>query len=401
MLNRRTFLSALAAMLLAGCSGGGGGVPNPFGNDSGRGGIQGVPTTGVDQKPLDAIGSGSSSGIAKVALILPLSATGNAGKTAQSLRNAAEMALAEIQNPTFELMVLDDKGTPQGAADAATQAMSQGAELVLGPLFAPSVTAVSQIARPQNVPVIAYSTDMNVAAPGTYLFSFLPQADVSRVVKYAAQNGKRRFVGLIPDNGYGLVAEQAFRQSVAAAGGTVVAVERYPLDRVKLFEPARRAAVSAKQADAILIPDVGDSAALVVEALKSNGVDLASVQLLGTGLWDDAKIAANKNFANGIYAAPENAGWAAFKTRYKTRYNMEPIRIASLSYDSVRLVAALARGAGIKANAALLTNPNGFSGIDGIFRFNPDGTNERSLAVMAVGGNVLSPAVKSFAASGN
>ena len=51
----------------------------------------------------------------------------------------------------------------------------------------------------------------------------------------------------------------------------------------------------------------------------------------------------------------------------------------------------------------VLTNPSGFSGTDGIFRFRPDGTNQRGLAVLRVttsGGQVVSPAPKAFSTSG-
>ena len=43
----------------------------------------------------------------------------------------------------------------------------------------------------------------------------------------------------------------------------------------------------------------------------------------------------------------------------------------------------------------------GFNGVDGVFRFRADGTNERGLAVMEIDNNaatVISPAPRSFAA---
>ena len=69
-------------------------------------------------------------------LILPLSAQGNAGVAAQSMKNAADMALAEFKNPNIQLLVKDDGGTPQGAQAAAQQAIGEGAEIIIGPLFA-------------------------------------------------------------------------------------------------------------------------------------------------------------------------------------------------------------------------------------------------------------------------
>ena len=162
----------------------------------------------------------------RVALILPLSAPGNAGIAALSMKNAADMALAEFKEPNVQLLVKDDAGTPQGAQGAAQQAIDEGAEMIIGPLFAQSVSAVGAVARPRGIPVIAFSTDASVATRGVYLLSFLPESDVRRIVDYAAARGKRSFAALLPDNAYGAVVEAAFQQAVARRGGRVVALEK-------------------------------------------------------------------------------------------------------------------------------------------------------------------------------
>ena len=51
-----------------------------------------------------------------------------------------------------------------------------------------------------GVPMIAFSTDANVAAAGIYLLSFLPESDVDRVIDYAIASGKRSFAALVPDS---------------------------------------------------------------------------------------------------------------------------------------------------------------------------------------------------------
>jgi outer membrane PBP1 activator LpoA protein len=175
---------------------------------------------GSQQQPL-AVGTGQ----VKVGLILPLSAAGNAGVAAQSMRNAAEMALTEFQNPNVQLLIKDDGGSPQGASQGTQQALGEGAEIILGPLFAASVPATAQLARARGVSVIAFSTDSSVAGRGVYLLSFLPESDVNRIVDYAAGTGKRSFAALLPDNAYGNVVETAFKQAVPRKGGREVAFE--------------------------------------------------------------------------------------------------------------------------------------------------------------------------------
>lgn len=364
-------------------------------------GCSGIPLGGTTEpapatQPSTAIGAGQ----VKVALILPLSAAGNAGLAAQSMKNAAEMALAEFTSPNIQLLIKDDAGTASGAQTAAQQALGEGAEIILGPLFAVSVGAVGQVARTRNVPVIAFSTDTSVASRGVYLLSFLPESDVERIVEYAVAQGKRSFAALVPENAYGSVVEAAFNQAVSRRGARIIALERYPLDRQRMQDPVKRVAQAASQADAIFIPDGADAVPLVAQSLAAAGVQPRRIQLLGTGLWDDPRIFAESTLQGGWFAAPEAAGFRNFSSRYRARFGQEPVRTATLSYDAVSLVAALVKTQGPQRfSEQVLTNASGFSGIDGVFRFRSDGTNERGLAVLRVtssGALVISPAPKAF-----
>lgn len=314
------------------------------------------------------------------------------------------MALAEFQNPDVTLMVMDDQGTPAGAQAAASAALGQGAQIILGPLFAPSVQAVGQIARAQGVPVIAFSTDENVATRGVYLLSFLPSTDVQRIIAYVASQGKRNLSALLPDDAYGTVVDGELRASAANAGIRIVALERYPLDRVRMMDPIRRIVPALGQSDTLFIPDGADAVAAVVEQLGQARAPFQNLKLIGTGRWDDQGLWRNPRLAGGWYAAPDSAGFRDFAGRFRARFNSDPARTASLAYDATLLVAALSRqvqGPNRFADTTL-TNPNGFAGVDGLFRFRANGTNERGIAVLEIrdGGIVaVSPAPRSFGAA--
>jgi ABC-type branched-subunit amino acid transport system substrate-binding protein len=346
-----------------------------------------------------AVGTGD----VKVGLVLPLTAAGNAGVAAVSMKNAADMALVEFKNPNIQLLVKDDGGTAQGAQYVAQQALSDGAEIVLGPLFAHSVGVVGQVARARGIPVIAFSTDASVAARGVYLLSFLPESDVERIVEYTIAHGKRSFAAMLPDNAYGTVVEAAFKQAVARLGGRIVALERYSLDANQMAGPARLVAQAARAADVLFIPDGADAIPTVVKALTEAGLQTKRLQLIGTGLWDDPRVFSDATLAGAWYAAPDPAGFRSFTARYRTRYATDPLRTATLAYDAVALVAALVKTQGAQRFAEeTLTHASGFSGIDGIFRFKPDGTNQRGLAVMRVapgGPQVISPSPRAFTGS--
>ena len=389
---RRTAIGlVLGAPLLGACAGVQqtlGQFSNPFASQPP------AAPSGPAQQPIVA-----GNGQVKVGLLLPLSASGNAALAAQSMRNSAEMALAEFQNPNIQLLIKDDGGNPQGAAQGTQQALDEGAEIMLGPLFAQSVPAAAQVARPKGVSCIAFSTDSSVAGRGVYLLSFLPESDVNPIGEYSASIGKKSFAALLPDNAYGGVVEAAFKQAVPRKGGRIVAFEKYGADRATA---ARTVAQALGQADALLIADDGDSVVATADALTAAGANLRNIQLLGTGLWDNPRVSASPALQGGLYAAPDPAGFHAFAGRYRTKYGSEPVRTATLAYDAVALVAALARTQGPQRfSSDVLTNPSGFAGIDGLFRFRPDGTNERGLAVMrvATGGSVpVAGSPKSFGA---
>jgi branched-chain amino acid transport system substrate-binding protein len=343
----------------------------------------------------------------KVGLILPLSGAGNANTVGLAMRNAAEMAVAEMARPNIQLIVKDDSGTGQGAQLATQQALNEGAEVILGPLFATSVTTARPIAAPRGVPIIAFSTDATAAAPGAYLLSFLPEADVDRVVAYAISQGKRSFLALVPSNPYGTVVEGAFKQAVARGGARVLAVERYKEDRnnaADLAKPVAEAATliagAAAGADALFMPGGGDAVADAAATLVNAGVDTRRLAVLGSQLWDDPKIAANPLLAGAWYPGPDPAGFRGFSSRYRARYGQDAPRPAALAYDAVAMLGALTRTPGLqRITNEVLTDPAGFNGIEGVFRFRGDGTNQRGLAVLRVtpsGGQVISPAPRTF-----
>jgi branched-chain amino acid transport system substrate-binding protein len=386
-------LLAGAGTLLAGCST----VSNYFPSATSP-----QPMAQAPQPPGATLGTGE----VKAGLILPLSANGNAGIAGQAMRNAAEMALAEFNSPNLQLLVKDDAGNPEVARQDAEQAINEGAQIILGPLFAQSVSAAGQVARARNIPVIAFSTDANVASHGVYLLSFLPETDVERIVQYAGSTGKRSYAALIPDNPYGTVVEAAFKQDVARRGGRVIALERYPHDKAAMAAPVKNIAQAASRADALFIPDGGDAAPDVAALLVADGVNTKKLQLLGTGLWgDDPRISSSPALDGGWYASPDATGYRNFAMRYRTRYKQDPVRTATLAYDAVALIAALVKTqqGPQRFSPEVLTNPSGFAGVDGLFRFRADGTNERGLAVLRVtpqGAQVISPAPRSFGASG-
>jgi ABC-type branched-subunit amino acid transport system substrate-binding protein len=393
----RLALGCAAALSLSACVGGGGGLSSLE-----------PPTASVQPAPAPAANSGQTigAGSVKVGLILPLTGPGQGSVAANAMRNAAELAIAEFQNPDLTILAKDDRGTPEGAREAAEQAIAEGAELLIGPLFAGPVQAAGQVARQAGRPVIAFSTDSSVAARGVYLLSFLAQAEVDRIVDHAADQGRKSFAALIPETTYGGVVEAQFREATARRGVRVVAIERYAPGQAQGAVQRIAPVVSgpAATADALFLPDSAEGLAAVGPALVQAGFSPQRVKPLGTGVWNDPSVFRSPALQGGWFAAPDNAGFNAFASRYRQKFGSDPTRIATLSYDAVSLAAALARTQGSQRFAEeVLTNPSGFAGADGVFRFRPDGTNDRALAVLEVRNGaaaMVSPAPRALAASG-
>jgi len=334
-------------------------------------------------------------GPVKVGLLLPLS--GPNAALGQALMQAAEMALFEKSPQDFELVVRDTEGLG-GAAAAAQQLVGEHVELILGPLFGAQVPTAAAAASGAAVPVISFSTDRSVARPEVYVMGVLPQLQVDRVVRYAAGRGYKRFAGLLPDSAFGRTIASALQSSVLENGAALAQVEFYSPDSPDLHLNVERLAGAKSSFDALLIPEGGDRLKLFAQLMQYYAFDQQTTRVLGTALWNDASLADQPALVGGWFAAPPSTAWDAFQQRYQSNYGVRPPRLASIAYDATALAIALSVD-GPHYGVDSLTKPEGFNGIDGIFRFLPDGGVERGLSIMELqNGRIetIDPAPTSF-----
>ena len=153
--------------------------------------------------------------------------------------------------------------------------------------------------------------------------------------------------------------------------------------------------------DALLLPQGGERLKATARQLRQAGLDASQVRLLGSGLWDDPATVGEPALVGGWFAASPPDARAQFEAKFRATYGHAPPRLASLSFDAAALAAVLAKNGGADPfTTDAILNPRGFAGVDGLFRFTPDGLVQRGLAVIEVGpqGNtVVSPAPSSFA----
>lgn len=359
----------------------------------------------------------------KVGILLPLS--GEKNELGQAMLNAAQMALFDIGSTNFELLPRDTKGTKAGAVQAAQSAIDDGAQLLLGPVFAASVEATKPVVRRYGLNMISFSTDWQLADNNTFIMGFLPFAQVQRISEYAARNNLKRIGIIAPEDTYGNVATRTFSEYARLNGLEITKVLKYKpgqkdlqpelrsfsdfdrrvalLDAQKqtlkqrltanpgdqqtaqqLAELEKMTSLGDAPFDAVFMPMGGEQARTVAGILGYFDAGPAKVKRLGTGLWDDSSLARDPNLKGAVFAAPSPASRANFEKKYKQLYGQQPPRLSSLAYDATALAAVLARrNTGRNPfDRHMLINPNGFAGIDGIFRFRPDGLIERGLSVL-------------------
>jgi ABC-type branched-subunit amino acid transport system substrate-binding protein len=318
-----------------------------------------------------------------VALLLPLSANGQVGELAQAMKNAAELAQSEYKGAKLRLSVKDDQGSAEGARTAARAALTEGAQVFLGPILSSSVQAAAGVTRPAGKTLIGFSTDQTVAGRGVYLLSFQPDTDVDQILAYASAKGKTSIAAIIPEGVYGNVILAAFQEAAGRRGLKIATIERYHATSVD--NAARAVAALTVPVDALFIPDNGEAAQALNTALLANGIDRKHWQILGTSAWDDPRLLKESVFQSGWFAGPDKSGFTGFSARYRARFGKEPPRLASLGYDAVFLVNALFAQYGEQAfSETTLRNPDGMIGTDGLFRFRNNGGIQRMLAIYEV-----------------
>ena len=393
-----------------------------------------------------------------VGLLLPLS--GPAEDLARDMQAAAQMALFDVGENDLVLIPRDTEGTPQGARQAASQVIEEGAAVILGPLFNQAVSAVSPIAAPADVPVLAFSNVASAAADGTYLLGYRPEEQVERVVRYALENVGRqepvlgaaapdpgasafdprpvRIAGLAPDDAYGATALAALRRAVLEGGGELGQTLFYPPDQADPSSVVRQiaaydqrtAALARERArleqrpddeqarrelerlatldtlgpppfDAIMIADGGDRLRSVASLLTFFDVDPAAVRFLGTMRWqDDPRVLAEPALQQGWFAASAPESLALFERRFEAAYGRPPQQpaLVALAYDATAL-AAIVASEDRRFDDLSLTNAQGFAGATGLFRLRPDGLADHGLAILEVAGGgarMIDPPPASF-----
>ncbi|MEM7190083.1 MAG: penicillin-binding protein activator, partial [Pseudomonadota bacterium] len=319
--------------------------------------------------------------------------------------NAARMGMADLRDPLVQLSVYDTGGDPAKAANAAAEAIAGGAKLILGPLFGSSAKAIASTAAANNVNVLSFSTDSNIAGGPIYVSGFLPEKAAARMMSFAGNRGLEALGIYYPQTAVG---ELALRGAQAGAGPRLVASTAYPRSQQGISQTSGNFAAQVRSAGAqgLMIADSGQALGLIAQTLAPLGVTNDRYRFLGLGQWNSKQTLTFEELRGAWFPAPDPNAMSAFVGRYQERYGSAPPALAVLGYDVVQIAGQLlasARASGSKDpfGRAALTRPQGFRGAVGPIRFDPNGLGERAMVILEVSTgafNIVDPAPAVFGA---
>lgn len=350
--------------------------------------------------------------VVKIGLLVPLS--GRSETIGKALQDAGILALfdkyASLSGPAagvrVELIPKDTKEGTLGIRQAAADAVKEGAQLIIGPLYSQSVEAIKPLAKEGKIPILSFSNNKAVAGDGVYVMGFNPEEQTRRVASFVlSKDDMNRVAVLAPNDPYGRSVTDAIQQTAELLGRKVEPVVNYAPGGVTIAQDVRKLVDEARISgrvnfNALFLPEASELLGTILARFEELQVTPQTVQFLGTGLWDDRDIIRLYKLEGAWLASSPPNMYAAFEERFINSYGYKPPRIASLAYDAVALAATLATS-GIGFTHEAITDPSGYSGpANGIFRFHKNGTVERGLAVLQVKHGkfeVMDPAPTAFA----
>jgi len=342
----------------------------------------------------------------KIALLLPL--TGASKDLGRSMQDAAQLALVNSNVPLVELLPIDTEASQGGGSEAAKSAVAQGAKVIVGPIFSAATSTAIPVAHNAHIALVSFSNNTALKREGVYLIGFMPDQQIKRVARYALTQGKTDFYVLAPATTYGKTAVAALGDALQGSEGSIQKTEYYPEQgdegaklAIKSISDAIKNALNTQgkiESTALLIPEGGEKLNKIISNLALSGVDLSRVKLLGSGQWDDDSTKKNPLLQGGWFAGASPEQHKLFEQQFYDQFGYKPQRISSLAYDAVALLVALYSQQQDFSKTSL-THSQGFSGVDGIFRFRSDGLSERGLSVLQINNGdvqVQDPAPSAF-----
>ena len=334
----------------------------------------------------------------RVAMLLPLS--GKAQEAGESMKNAAMLAIGDLNNNNLVVQFYDTKSTSSGARVAVENAVSSGCDLILGPLMSEEVAAITPVAKDKDIPVISFSTSPSVLQEGIYTLGLLNEEQIDKIVKYAVQQGRKRIAVVLPDNQSGLNMLKSAMASASAEGASITKVGFYRPEEMdfsslvtSMIGSSKVAASQSKDTeksssigvgfDALLVPESGNRLKSITSMFSYYDVAAPEVLFMGTSVWANSNLSKETELYGAVYPLMSDGRMKHFAYKYNEMFSQKPNPLGIFAYDAIALSSALSQKD--KSNLTEeITNIDGFFGMSGAFRIFANGKNEHGLDVVKV-----------------
>ncbi len=284
--------------------------------------------------------TGESMPALKVGLIHPLLNYATFG-------DGARLAVAEINKAggvlgrQVELLYKVELGS---IADSATElAEMENVVAILGPMFSSSAVKVGPII---NIPVIVGATGADVTNTGNDPRDFLFLVANSNALQAKVMAGfvvndlGKKTAAMLWQNGdvYSKGFVNAFDANFKELGGRIVASQTYEQGDTTFH--AQLAIIKESSPDVLLLASFPPENPRIVKQARE--MRLKSI-FIGSDGWDDPLmldvLEDNRHLENSYYCSISDELAADFTDAYETMFKAQPIGIAPLGYDAMKLLA--------------------------------------------------------------
>ncbi|MBO6281265.1 MAG: penicillin-binding protein activator [Alphaproteobacteria bacterium] len=345
----------------------------------------------TDSTPVDMVGSTDYSQVDlgnaesfRVAMLLPLS--GNVASMGQSMKNAATMAIGDLNNNNLVVQFYDTKGSTSGARVAIENAVNVDSDLILGPLTADEVSAISEVAKSKNIPVISFSTSPAVLQEGIYTLGLLNDQQIDRIVHYAVGQGRRQLAAVLPNNQSGLNMLKSYIKAARNNGAEVTKIGFYAPETMEFTDLVTSMIKDKDDSlgfDALLIPEYGNKLKAISSMFSYYDVAAPDVLFMGTSVWANTGLSKETELYGAVYPVMSLKQRNAFAQKYNELFGERPNGLSIFAYDAVALASSLSHKDKSYAEEQIV-RPEGYYGMSGIFRILPNGQSEHGLDVVRV-----------------
>lgn len=342
----------------------------------------------------------------KVGLSTPL--TGDISQIGQSGKNAAELAVAEVNDAgglkvgdkklPVKLIVGDDENKPESAANVFQKFINQDKVLgIIGPPTSKNANAGAPIAESaQTVMISSWATNVNVTKGKSYVFRacFIDPFQGKVNANFALNTLKAKKAAVLYDvaSDYNKGLAEVFRDEFTKAGGEIVAFESYQTKDTDFKSQLTK--IKAANPDVVFLPNYYNEVALQLQQAKQLGIN---AKFLGGDAWDSPdlfKLAGN-DLLEGTYFSNHYATDAdvpetqAFIKKYQAKYGNVPDATAALTYDAIRIFFQGVEKAGSTDKKAIrdaVAATKGFKGVTGNISFEGSGDPVKSAVMIEITG---------------